>query len=128
MAASSLPRLDRCADESALVVLDRPDDEASRRELADIDALIARGEQQLVLKRAREGVELAETAVERAQALGQERAKLEAVVNTILELEQGVTDHSDLLEIAVEVNDADSDASTSKTEPFRHGGRHAIRH
>ena len=26
---------------------------------------------------------------ERAQALGQERAKLEAVVNTILELEQG---------------------------------------
>ncbi|GAA4350038.1 peptide chain release factor 2 [Kangiella taiwanensis] len=45
---------------------------------------------------------------ERAQALGQERAKLEAVVNTILELEQGVTDHSDLLEIAVEENDADS--------------------
>ena len=33
---------------------------------------------------------------------------MEAVVNTILELEQGVTDHSDLLEIAVEENDADS--------------------
>lgn len=45
---------------------------------------------------------------ERAQALGQERAKLETVVNTILELEQGVTDHLDLLEIAVEEDDSDS--------------------
>lgn len=45
---------------------------------------------------------------ERAQALGQERAKLEAVVETIIELEQGVTDNSDLLDIAVEEGDADS--------------------
>ncbi|WP_223669511.1 peptide chain release factor 2 [Kangiella shandongensis] len=45
---------------------------------------------------------------ERAQALGQERAKLEAVVETIIELEQGVADNSDLLEIAVEEEDGDS--------------------
>lgn len=45
---------------------------------------------------------------ERAQALGQERAKLETIVNTILQLEQGVTDHLDLLEIAVEEDDGDS--------------------
>lgn len=45
---------------------------------------------------------------ERAQALGQERARLETIVNTILQLEQGVTDHLDLLDIAVEEDDGDS--------------------
>lgn len=45
---------------------------------------------------------------ERAQALGQERAKLEAVVETILQLEEGITDNQDLLEMSVEENDADS--------------------
>ncbi|WP_343985759.1 peptide chain release factor 2 [Kangiella japonica] len=45
---------------------------------------------------------------ERAQALGQERAKLESVVNTIINLEQGIADNSDLLEIAAEEDDTDS--------------------
>ncbi|MRX27369.1 peptide chain release factor 2 [Kangiella sp. HZ709] len=45
---------------------------------------------------------------ERAQALGQERAKLEEVVETILKLEEGIADNQDLLEMSVEENDADS--------------------
>ena len=45
---------------------------------------------------------------ERAQALGQERSKLEAVVETIVQLESGLRDNQDLLELSVEENDADS--------------------
>lgn len=45
---------------------------------------------------------------ERAQSLGQERAKLEAVVNTIKELETGIADNQELLELSVEEDDADS--------------------
>jgi peptide chain release factor 2 len=40
--------------------------------------------------------------------LGKERAQLEAVVNTIRELEQGLADCSELLQMAVDENDADS--------------------
>ncbi|TCS40016.1 peptide chain release factor 2 (bRF-2) [Reinekea marinisedimentorum] len=42
---------------------------------------------------------------ERAQALGQERSSLEKVVNTIENLDEGLSDSSDLLEMAVEEND-----------------------
>jgi len=42
---------------------------------------------------------------ERAQALGKERASLEAVVETIDQLEQGVEDVEGLLELAVEEED-----------------------
>jgi len=62
--------------------------------------------------------ELAEPDVwndaERAQALGKERASLEAVVNTVEVLEQGIADSRDLIEIAVEENDEESveDVST----------------
>ncbi len=45
---------------------------------------------------------------ERAQNLGRERASLEEVVSTIETLEQGVADCRDLIDMAVEENDADS--------------------
>lgn len=57
-------------------------------------------------------MELAEPSVwdnpERAQELGRERSSLENVVKTIDDLDQGVADCSDLLEMAVEEDDADS--------------------
>ncbi|TNF35002.1 MAG: peptide chain release factor 2 [Gammaproteobacteria bacterium] len=57
-------------------------------------------------------LELAEPGVwedpERAQALGKERSALEAVVKTIDELDQGITDNGDLLEMAREENDEDT--------------------
>lgn len=40
--------------------------------------------------------------------MGQERSKLEAVVDTMLKLEEGIADNQDLLEMSVEENDADS--------------------
>lgn len=43
-----------------------------------------------------------------AQALGKERGLLEIIVNTINELEQGLTDLEELLEMAVEEQDEDS--------------------
>ena len=45
---------------------------------------------------------------ENAQQLGRERAGLEGVVKTIDELESGITDAGDLLEMAVEENDEDT--------------------
>ncbi|WP_194437408.1 peptide chain release factor 2 [Vibrio fluminensis] len=45
---------------------------------------------------------------ERAQALGKERASLEAVVETINQLEQGVEDVEGLLELAVEEEDQET--------------------
>lgn len=45
---------------------------------------------------------------ERAQALGKERASLEAVVETIDQLDQGVEDVDGLLELAVEENDQET--------------------
>ncbi|NLS12251.1 peptide chain release factor 2 [Vibrio sp. SM6] len=45
---------------------------------------------------------------ERAQALGRERASLEAVVETIDQLEQGVDDVEGLLELAVEAEDQET--------------------
>ncbi|MCM0147813.1 peptide chain release factor 2 [Photobacterium galatheae] len=45
---------------------------------------------------------------ERAQALGKERAALEAVVETIDQLDQGVEDVEGLLELAVEENDQET--------------------
>lgn len=60
-------------------------------------------------------LELAEPNVwnepERAQALGRERSLLEAVVETIETLDQGVVDCRDLIDMAVEEDDADSVAS-----------------
>ncbi|UTA46299.1 peptide chain release factor 2 [Simiduia sp. 21SJ11W-1] len=57
-------------------------------------------------------LELAEPDVwndqERAQALGRERASLEAVVSTIEKLDSGVADSRDLLDMAVEEQDQDS--------------------
>ncbi len=57
-------------------------------------------------------LELAEPSVwdkpERAQELGRERASLETVVETIETLDQGVSDCRELLEMAVEEDDADS--------------------
>lgn len=54
-------------------------------------------------------LELAEPSVwdnaERAQALGRERSSLEAVVKTIDELDSGVADSRELLDMAVEEND-----------------------
>ncbi|MCW8832591.1 MAG: peptide chain release factor 2 [Colwellia sp.] len=51
---------------------------------------------------------------ERAQALGKERSDLEAVVNTIVELESGCEDIEGLVELAVEEEDQDTfdDAQT----------------
>lgn len=45
---------------------------------------------------------------ERAQNLGKERASLEAVVETIVELESGCDDIADLVELAVEENDEET--------------------
>ncbi|MGL5119221.1 MAG: peptide chain release factor 2 [Plesiomonas shigelloides] len=45
---------------------------------------------------------------ERAQALGKERSALEAVVNTIDELDQGLEDVEGLLELAVEADDEET--------------------
>ena len=45
---------------------------------------------------------------ERAQKLGQERARLEKIVLTLNELETGLNDANDLLEMAVEEDDEDS--------------------
>ncbi|OQX41073.1 MAG: peptide chain release factor 2, partial [Candidatus Sedimenticola endophacoides] len=45
---------------------------------------------------------------ERAQALGRERALLEGVVLTIEQLDKGLADASDLLEMAVEEGDAET--------------------
>ncbi|MEI8572756.1 peptide chain release factor 2 [Methylomonas sp. LW13] len=45
---------------------------------------------------------------EQAQAMGKERAMLEGIVNTILELEQGLSDAEELLLMAVEENDEDT--------------------
>ena len=50
----------------------------------------------------------------RAQALGKERASLETVVNTIDTLDSGVADSEELLEMAVEENDADSVAAVEE--------------
>jgi peptide chain release factor 2 len=57
-------------------------------------------------------LELAESGVwnnpERAQELGRERASLEAVVKTIDDLDRGVSDTRELLEMVVEEGDEDS--------------------
>ncbi len=57
-------------------------------------------------------LELAEPDVwsdpERAQTLGKERSALEAVVKTIEDLDSGVADNRDLVEMAVEENDSES--------------------
>ncbi|HEY9036109.1 MAG TPA: peptide chain release factor 2 [Pseudomonadales bacterium] len=57
-------------------------------------------------------LELAEPDVwdnpERAQALGKERAALEAVVKTIDDLDRGIADNADLLEMAREENDEET--------------------
>ncbi|TVZ38487.1 bacterial peptide chain release factor 2 (bRF-2) [Alteromonadaceae bacterium 2753L.S.0a.02] len=57
-------------------------------------------------------LELAEPGVwnepDRAQALGRERSSLEAVVDTIETLDQGVADCRDLIDMAVEENDEES--------------------
>ena len=45
---------------------------------------------------------------DRAQALGKERSSLEAVVNTIETMDQGIADCRDLIDMAVEENDEDS--------------------
>jgi peptide chain release factor 2 len=45
---------------------------------------------------------------EKAQALGKERASLEMVVNTFNNLKQGLSDCSELLQLALEENDEDS--------------------
>ena len=45
---------------------------------------------------------------DRAQALGKERGLLEGIVNTISNLESGLSDASELLEMAVEENDEES--------------------
>lgn len=45
---------------------------------------------------------------EQAQALGKERGQLELVVNTITELEQGLADAQELLELAVEEEDEET--------------------
>jgi peptide chain release factor 2 len=57
-------------------------------------------------------LELSEPSIwddpEKAQALGRERASLEAVVETIERLDAGCADASDLLELAVDEEDADA--------------------
>jgi peptide chain release factor 2 len=45
---------------------------------------------------------------EQAQAMGKERAMLEGVVNTIIDLEQGLADAEELLVMAVEENDEET--------------------
>src|SRR5690625_5185708 len=62
-------------------------------------------------------LELGEPSVwddpERAQALGRERASLELVVKTIEELESGVSDCHELLDMATEENDEESVADVA---------------
>ena len=43
---------------------------------------------------------------EKAQALGKERSSLEAVVNTIKSLQQGLDDVDGLLELAIEADES----------------------
>ncbi|WP_163284093.1 PCRF domain-containing protein, partial [Enterobacter hormaechei] len=45
---------------------------------------------------------------EKAQALGKERSSLEAIVETIDQLEQGLEDVSGLLDLAVEADDEET--------------------
>ena len=45
---------------------------------------------------------------EQAQALGKERGQLEVIVNTITELERGLTDAEELLLMAVEEEDEET--------------------
>ena len=63
-------------------------------------------------------LELAEPSVwddpEKAQALGRERASLEAVVSTIEVLDAGCDDASDLLDLAVEEDDEDTAQSVEQ--------------
>ncbi|MEX1032062.1 MAG: peptide chain release factor 2 [Cellvibrionaceae bacterium] len=63
-------------------------------------------------------LELAEPAVwdnaQRAQELGRERSSLEAVVRTIHNLDQGIADNRELLDIAAEEDDADTIAGIQK--------------
>ena len=58
---------------------------------------------------------------EQAQALGKERGQLETVVNTILELERGLTDAEELLLMAIEEDDeATVDTVVADLEHFEH--------
>ncbi len=58
---------------------------------------------------------------EQAQALGKERGQLETVVNTILELERGLTDAEELLFMAIEEDDeATVDTVVADLEHFEH--------
>ena len=50
---------------------------------------------------------------ERAQSLGKERSRLEAIVLTIVNLDNGLSDASELLEMSIEENDEASIASVS---------------
>jgi peptide chain release factor 2 len=63
-------------------------------------------------------LELAEPSIwddpDRAQALGRERASLEAVVSTIETLDTGCDDASDLLDLAVEEDDEDTAQSVEQ--------------
>lgn len=63
-------------------------------------------------------LELAEPDVwnkpERAQALGRERSSLEAIVHTIDDLDTGVVDCRELIDLSVEENDEDSLAEVAK--------------
>lgn len=63
-------------------------------------------------------LELAEPSVwekpERAQELGRERSALEAVVNTIEELDAGLADANELLDMAVAEDDADTVAAVEE--------------
>jgi len=67
-------------------------------------------------------LELSEPSIwddpDKAQALGRERASLEAVVATIEQLDAGCTDASDLLDLAVEEDDAE--AAQSVEDDLRH--------
>lgn len=67
-------------------------------------------------------LELSEPSIwddpDKAQALGRERASLEAVVATIEQLDAGCTDASDLLDLAVEEEDAE--AAQSVEDDLRH--------
>ena len=55
---------------------------------------------------------------EQAQALGKERGQLELVVNTITELEQGLSDAQELLELAVEEDDEETVETVVKDLEF----------
>lgn len=55
---------------------------------------------------------------EQAQALGKERGQLELVVNTITELEQGLADAQELLELAVEEDDEETVETVVKDLDF----------